>query len=599
MIRFAKACESMPPRQPSSCVLRFDSFELDLQAGELRKQGKKLRLQGQPFEILAALMMRAGQLVTRAELRAEIWPADTFVDFDHSLHNAVARIRETLGDSPQTPRYVETLPRRGYRFVAPVETIWKAGPPTATGEVHYPGTGAIQSLVVLPLDDHCEDAGHEYFADGMTEALITTLAKIKALRVISRTTAMQYRGARKPLPQIARELNVAAVIEGSVLRAGNRVRIAVQLINALTDQHLWAESYERDFRDILILQADIARQVAEEIWIFLTPEERTSLGTARPVNPEAHELHLKARFFWNKRTEEGVRKALVHFRRAIDIDPLYARGYAGLADCYNILGYYCELSPGDAYPKARAAATKSLELDEHLAEAHAALGVVKRDYEWDWEGAEIDFQRAMELNPGYVEAYHWHSTLLCMRGRPAESIQEKEKALSMDPLSVVILTDVARMFYFSRIYDQAVVRYRAALDLDPSFVAAHIGLARVYEQQGRFDLAIPELKTSVRLAPDSALAFARLGQGFAVAGNIDEAQKAIGQLKALSAQRYVSPYHIASILAAMRSWDEAFEWFEQAYQERSISLGYLNIEPQLDELHSDPRFQALVRKVGC
>jgi TolB-like protein/DNA-binding SARP family transcriptional activator len=597
VIRFAKVCELMPPRQPSDFVLRFDSFELDPHAGELRRQGKKLRLQGQPFQTLAALMMRAGQLVTRAELRAEIWPADTFVDFDHSLHNAIARVRETLGDSPQTPRYIETLPRRGYRFIAPVETIRKAGPATATGEVHY--AGAIQSLVVLPFDDHCGDAGHEYFADGMTEALITNLAKIKALRVISRTTAMQYRGARKSLPQIARELNVVAVIEGSVLRVGNRVRIAVQLINALTDQHLWAESYERDFRDILTLQADIARQVAEAIWIFLTPEERALLGTARRVNPEAHELYLKARYFWNKRTEEGVRKALVHFRRAIDIDPLYARGYAGLADCYNILGYYCELSPGDAYPKARAAATKSLELDEHLAEAHAALGVVKRDYEWDWEGAETDFQRAMELNPGYVEAYHWHSTLLCIRGKPAESIQEKEKALTMDPLSVVILTDIARMFYFSRVYDQAVVRYRAALDLDPSFVVAHIGLARVYEQQGRFDLAIPVLKTSVRLAPDSALAFASLGQGFAVAGNIDGARKTIEQLKALSAQRYVSPYDIASIHTGMRSWDEAFEWFEQAYQERSISLGYLNIEPQLDELHSDPRFQALVRKVGC
>ena len=589
----------MPTSQSTNLVLRFDSFELDPHAGELRKHGKRLRLQGQPFQTLAALMMHAGQLVTREELRAEIWPADTFVDFDHGLHNAIARVRETLGDSHQSPRYIETLPRRGYRFIAPVETIRKADPMPISRDIGRASTSPIQSLVVLPLDDHSGDAGHDYFVDGMTEALITNLAKIKALRVISRTTAMQYRGARKSLPQIAQELNVDAVIEGSVLRAGNRIRIAVQLINAVTDQHLWAESYERDFRDILTLQADIARQVAEEIRIRLTPEERALLGTARRVNPEAHELHLRARYFWNKRTDEGVGKALTNFRKAIDIDPLYAQGYAGLADCYNILGYYSEVSPGDAYPKAKAAALKALELDEHLAEAHVALAVVKRDYEWDWDGSEVHFHRAMELNPGYVEAYHWHSTLLCMRGWAAESIREKERALTMDPLSVVILTDIARMHYFSRDYDQSVVQYRAALDLDPTFVAIHIGIAQVHVQQGRLDLAIPELQTGLRLAPDSTLALSRLGYGYAAAGDIDGARKTIEQLKALSAQRYVSAYDIACIYTGMGSLDEAFGCFQQAFRERSISLGYLKVEPQLDPLRSDERFHALARSVGC
>src|ERR1700733_1618058 len=303
-------------------MLRFDIYELDVRAGELRKWGKRLRLQGQPLQVLATLLKRAGDLVTREELRDEIWPADTFVDFDHSLHNAVARIRETLGDSAECPRFIETLPRRGYRFIGRVDDV-KTEP---RGLPEDRGTHKIQSLAVLPLDDHSGEPGYEYFADGMTEALITNLAKIKALRVISRTSAMRYKGARKSLPQIARELNVDAVIEGSVLRSDDRVRIAVQLIDAATDLHLWAESYERDFADILSLQNEISRQVANEVRIILTPEEDAQLTRARRINPEAHELYLKARYHWNKRTEESVRKALAYFQRAIDLDPTYAQG---------------------------------------------------------------------------------------------------------------------------------------------------------------------------------------------------------------------------------------------------------------------------------
>ncbi len=351
-------------------LLRFDIFELDVRASELRKGGTKLRLQGQPLQVLAILLKRAGELVTRQELRAEIWPADTFVDFDHSLHNAIARIRETLGDSADAPRYIETLPRRGYRFI---ESVDEVKPEAPTSQLRHNCDGdarGIQALAVLPLEDLSGEPGREYFADGMTEALITCLAKIKALRVISRTSAMQYKGVRKSLPQIARELNVDAVIEGSVLRSGERVRITAQLIHS-SDQHLWAESYERDFRDILSLQSEIARQVAHEVRIVLTPEERDRLGIARQVNPEAHELYLKARHFWNKRTEENVRKALSYFHQAIDNDPTYPQGYAGLADSYNILGYYNALPPNEAYPKGKAAALKALELDDSLAEPHA------------------------------------------------------------------------------------------------------------------------------------------------------------------------------------------------------------------------------------
>ncbi|MGC2197824.1 MAG: tetratricopeptide repeat protein [Terriglobales bacterium] len=583
---------------PAARVLRFDIFELDLHAGELRKRGVKLRLQGQPLQVLAALLMRAGDLVTREELRAEIWAADTFVDFDHSLHNAVARIREALGDSAETPRYIETLPRRGYRFI---ERVAEVDPETSHSPLRHSGRvdpRAIQAVAVLPLEDLSGAPDHDYFADSMTEALITSLAKIKALRVISRTSAMQFKGARKSLPQIARDLNVDAVIEGSVLRSGERVRITAQLIHATSDQHLWAESYERDFRDILSLQSEIARQVADQVRIILTPEERARLGSSRQVNPEAHDCYLKARYYWNKRTEDSVKKALAYFHQAIDHDPTYAQGYAGLADSYNILGYYNSLSPLEAYPKGKAAALKALELDDSLAEPHATLGVVKRDFEWDWSGAEQEFQRAIELNPGCVQAYHWCSTLLSMLGRQAEALREKTRALAMDPLSVVIRTDLARMFYFSRDYDQSFEQYRAALEMDPNFAFAHLWLAQVYQQKSRFAEALSELKTGMRLCSDSPFALAKLGHGYAVAGRSVEALAVLDQLDALSSQKYVSPYDIAMVYVGLQENDEAFAWLQRAFEQRSLWLGYLNVEPQLDPLRSDPRFRELLRRIG-
>ena len=582
-------------RDPASgaLVLRFDIFELDLRLGELRKRGVKLRLQGQPLQVLAALLEHAGDLVTREEMRSRIWPADTFVDFDHSLHNAIARLREVLGDSADQPRYIETLPRRGYRFIAEVTSA-----PSRPDSRRQADKRRIQAIAVLPLEDLSGDKNREYFADGMTEALITNLAKIKALRVISRTSAMQYKGVRKSLPQIASELKVDAVMEGSVMRSGERVRINAQLIDAANDQHLWAESYERDFRDILSLQNEIAGQVADQVRIILTPEERTLLGRVRPVDPEAHELLLKARYQWNKRAQESVKKALVCFQSVIDRDPTYAQGYAGLSDCYNILGYYSALPPAEAYPKARAAALKALSLDETLAEPHASLGVVKRDFEWDWAGAEAEFEKAIQLNAGYVEAYHWRSTLHSMLGRHPEALREKKHALAMDPLSVVIRTDLGRMFYFSRNYDQSLAEYRAAIEMDPNFASARLGLAQVHEQKGEFDQAIAECATGVRLSGDTAFALAKLAHSYAAAGRTEQAHSLLERLHDLSRQHYVSPYDLAMIYVALRKHDEAFAGLERAFEQRSLWLGYLKVEPQLDALRPDERFAKLLTRVG-
>ena len=576
---------------PAARLLRFDNFELDTRSGELRKHGVRLRLQGQPLQVLAMLLTRPGDLVTREELREQIWSADTFVDFDHSLHNAIARVRETLGDSAETPRYIETLPRRGYRFIGRVEFIEGNWAGAKNKESQGP---AIRALAVLPLEDLSGEPGHEYFADGMTEALITSLAKIKALRVISRTSAMRYKGAKKLLPQIARELNVDAVIEGSVMRSGERVRITAQLIQARNDQHLWAESYEREFRDILTLQSEIARQIANEVRVIVTPEERARLGEARQVRPEAHDLYLKGRYYWNKRSEENVKRALSYFKQAIDSDPTFAQGYTGVADSYNILGYYNTLSPIEAYPKARAAAAKALQLDNTLAEPHAALGVVKRDFEWDWRGSEREFQHAIELNPGYVDAYHWRSTLFSMLGRHAEAVREKTQALAMDPLSVVVRTDLARMLYFFRDYEQALEHYRAAIAMDENFAIAHMGLAQVYEQQNRFEEAITEFKTGLKLSDESPFALAKLGQGYAIAGRREEAAEIASKLEKIAGQRYVSPYDIGMIHLALKH-EQALEWLQKAFEDRSVWIGYLNVDPQLDEIRSEPRFQELLQ----
>jgi TolB-like protein/Flp pilus assembly protein TadD len=584
----------MSSSAPADRVLRFDIYELDTRARELRKRGVKQRLQGQPVQVLAALLKRRGDLVTREELRAEIWPADTFVDFDHSLHNAIARIREALGDSAEAPRFIETLPRRGYRFIAHVEKV-REGPtldtkPLESGS-HLRGTKAI---AVLPLENFSGDAGEDYFADGMTEALITGLAKIKSLRVISRTSAMQYKKAKKPLPQIARELRVEVVIEGSVMRSAERVRIALQLIQAESDQHIWAESYERDFRDILALQSEIAARVADEVRIALTPEDRARLGETRQVNPQAHELFLKARYQWNKRTEENVRKALSYFQSGIDLDPTYAEGYVGLADCYNILGYYNAMSPSEAYPKGRAAALRALQLDGALGEAHASLGAVNRDFEWDWKAAEKEFDRALELNHNCAEAYHWRGTLFSLQGRHVEALKDKEKALTIDPLSVVVRTDLGRMFYYAGDYERALEHYRAALEMDASFSIAHLGVAQVYEQNRYYEQAIEELRTAVQLSARSTFALARLAHGYALAGQLDEARAILKELYASSKQKYVSCYDVAVIHLALHDIHESFMWLQRAIEERSPWLGYIKVEPQLDTLRSEPRFQKLL-----
>jgi len=455
----------------------------------------------------------------------------------------------------------------------------------------------IEALAVLPLENLSGDPEEEYFADGMTEALIADLAKIRALRVPSRTSVMQYKKAKKPLREIARELNVDAIVEGSVTRSGNRVRITAQLIEAKKDRHMWAESYERDLPDILALQGEVARAIAREIRIHVTPEERGRLSRTGSVNPEAYQAYLKGSYYSSKRTEEALARGIAYFEQAIETDPGYALAYAGLADSYSLLVRYGAVRPSEAMPKAKAAAKKALELDNTLAEAYASLAYASLHYDWDWQTAERQFQRAIELAPNYETAHQWYARYLTAMGRFDEAIAEVKRAQELEPLSLIINSAVGYAYYFARRYDQAIAESRKALEMDANFSRAHFNLGLAYEQKKMFPQAIASFQKAIA-SSGGPLMEAALGHAYAVAGRRAEAQEVLDRLIELSKQRYVSAYQIATIYAGLGETDQAFAWLEKAYGERNNWLAYLKVDPIFDGLRSDSRFAALVRRVG-
>jgi len=462
-----------------------------------------------------------------------------------------------------------------------------------------PGGGPprIESLAVLPLENLSRDPEQEYFADGMTEELTTSLAQVSALRVISRTSVMRYKGTKKPLPEIARELNVDAVVEGSVLRWGNRVRITAQLIDARADRHLWSQSYERDLHDVLALQDEVARAIAAAIKIKLTPQEELHLTSARSVNPEAYELYLKGRYHWNKRTEEELKKGIEYFQEAIEKDPNYAQAYSGLADAYIVLNLRGYTSPKETNASAKSAATKALAIDSTLAEAHTSLARVLAN-NWDWPAADVEFKRAIELNPGYLEAHHAYSHYLIAMGRTAESLTESKRALQLAPLDTTMGEHLGWHYLMAREVDQSIDANRKVLDLDPNTTLAHYILGQAYEEKSMYTEAIAEFQRAVTLSNGAPETLMGLGHAYAVAGKKGEALKIRGQLVALSKQRYVSPVYMALICTGLGEKDQAFTWLNKAYEERSAMLIYLKLEPRLDPLRSDPRFADLLRRVG-
>jgi len=643
------------PGTPSR--VKFCDFVADFDSFELRKHGIRLRLQDQPFQVLKLLLDHPGQLVTREQLRMELWTESTFVDFDAGLNAAVRRLRDALNDSADEPRYIETLPRHGYRFIAPVEVFGQATAnvrqdvPLGFGDggdgqqsvamsaeqvsdpvIDQPtkprapwrlvaacvlvaavimaavalrsrvfakrsGDGRVYSIAVLPLQNLSGDPSQDYFADAMTDALITNLAQSKSLRVISSTSSMRYKGVHKPLPEIAHELNVSVIVEGSVIRSGNQVRITAQLLDATKDQHLWARRYDRDLKDVLNLQNDLASAVAREVIGRLTPDDESRLtAITRPVNPEAYEASLKGRYYWNKRSLEGFNKGLALFQQAIQADPTYAPAYAGMADCYNFLGLGMGSMPPREYAqKAKEAAQKALELDENLAKAHAARGFTLYRYDWNWPQAEQEYRRALELDPHDIIVRGWFADLLSFLGRRQEAEAQREQVRDLDPLSIQAVRSVAGAYSAANQHDKAIDYYKKAIASEPDSFRMRMDLGGVYLQAERYEDATEEFQQVLTLSGPSVYPLARLGYSYALWGKTAEAERILGQLKKEHRPGYVS-YAIAEICEALGRKEEALFWLEKAYDERAAQMIGLNRD--FDSLRSDSRFQDLVRRVG-
>lgn len=458
----------------------------------------------------------------------------------------------------------------------------------------------IRSLAVLPLENLSRNPEEEFFADGMTDALITTMAQIGRLRVISRTSVMRYKAVRKPLPEIARELRVEAVVEGTVMRSGNRVRIAAQLIHAPTDTHLWAKNYESDLRDILAVQSDVAQAIAHEIEIKLTPQEQARFAATRTVDPEAYEAFLKGRYYWYRRSPEALKKALEYLQRAIAKDPTYPLAHAGVADVYNSLGWdlYAVLPPVQAFPEAKAAAKKALELDPNCAEAHAALGWAAAGYDWDWVTAEKEFRRAIELKPQYGPVHIWYSHFLKVMERPKESFEESKRAIQCDPLGLILNLHMGWYYLYDREYEQAVEQLRKTLELEPGFILARLFLGEAYEQMGVFEEAIAEFEKAANLSGRHPIYLAGLGHGYALSGQRDEALKTIEELQQISNQAYVPARGIAEIYIGLGDKDQAFAWLDKALKQRNGWLIHVKGNPRYVSMRSDPRFQDLLRRMN-
>jgi TolB-like protein/DNA-binding winged helix-turn-helix (wHTH) protein/Flp pilus assembly protein TadD len=643
--------ESLPPNS----VVRFGTYEVSLQSGEVRKAGLRIRVQQQPIKLLEVLLEHPGEVVTREELRSRVWPNESFGDFDQALNIAIGKLRSALGDSAENPRFIETLPKRGYRFIADVSVLdadarprrpesvagdlpgsqgektdlghrlqeaglavpAKRRPWLTSGVVvalalvlslsilsvwlfrsRGPAPAGIRSLAVLPLENLSGDVSQNYFADGMTDELITGLAQISALRVISRTSVMIYKGARKPLPQIARELNVDAVVEGTVLRSGDQVRITAQLIEASTDKHLWSQSYEGELRDTLALQSRVASAIADQIRINLTPREQAALRNVKVVNPEAYESYLKGRYFWNKRTADGLKAALAYFKQATEEDPKYAKAYSGLADAYALLGdwQYAVMTPKEAFPKAKAAAIKALELDNTLGEAHNSLAFVLDGFDWDLDAGGKEFQRAIELNPGYATAHHWYAWHLTLLGRFDEAITEMRKAESLDPLSLIINADLAELLGLAHSYDNSIRQSLKTIEMDPNFALAHNQLAQAYLQKHMYAEAVAELQKAVQLSGDSPTCIANLARAYVASGKRSEAVKLLDVLKKRSSTGFSNASEIAMIYASLGDTDQAMNWLDKGFEAR-FNPGVL-LRPGFDPLRSDPRFQQLVHRIG-
>jgi TolB-like protein/DNA-binding winged helix-turn-helix (wHTH) protein len=641
----------MPKPQETRPQVSFGPFTVDFRSAELKKHDVRVKIQDRPFEILTILLERPGEVVTRDELRNRLWPEGTFVDFDNNISASIGKLRGALSDSAATPRYIETV-GRGYRFIADLtqvpETFEAPRPmlvPQAGAQVSAPRTmqespprahriwmpvaGAVAflalagflvysllsrtpsrrpsekvMLAVLPFSNLTGDTTQEYFSDGLTEEMITQLGRLDTQRigVIARTSVMSYKNTRQPLPRIAQELGVQYVLEGSVRRYAERIRIAAQLVGAQDQSHLWAREYDRQLSDVLTLQSEIAETIAGEIQVALGANwKRPAVVRSGPLSPrsyKAYDLYLQGRYYWNKRSPDGFRKALELFQQATENDPGYARAYAGLADSYAMMSNYGFAPATDCMPKARAAALKALQSDDSLAEAHTSLAVIAQDYDWDWQMAEKEYRRAIELNANYATAHHWYAEYLAYQGRFDEALAESERARELDPLSLIIAADNGAIFYFSRQYDRAIERFRAVLEMDPGFTRAHLLIA-AYAQKGQFAAALADIEAWRHTAGDRPWIAGWEAYVYGRAGERAKAWQALQKVEELSRKWQVDPTQFMIVsYSGIGDKEKCLAWLEKASRERTNIPTGLKVDPLYDSLRSDPRFQQLLRRVG-
>jgi TolB-like protein/DNA-binding winged helix-turn-helix (wHTH) protein/Tfp pilus assembly protein PilF len=617
-------------------VYQFGPFVLDASKRRLLRDGEVVRLTPKAFETLLALVEMRGKTIEKDELLKRVW-GDTVVE-ENNLNQSITALRKALGDSRSESQYIATIPGLGYRFVADVQEESPAETSTETaaspvvaesrmarsrrpwligasvlvvvlvltlGLISWarrpePERFKISSVMVLPLENLSGDPSQEYFADGMTDALIGDLARINGLRVISRTSSMHYKGKSKPLPEIASELKVDGVVEGTVQRSGDRVLVRAQLIHATSDTHLWVQTYERDVKDVLSMQREIAQAIAREVQAKTASHNALDATAQRPVRPKAFDDYLQGRYlYWNKRTEENLAKAIEHFQNAIREDPGYALPYAGLADCYNAMGavQVGAMPPLEARKRAEEAATKALALDSGLAEAHASLGYVNH-FNWNWNAAEQSFKRALELNPNYANAHNLYASHLMARGLIAESIATSNRARELDPFSLSISVQRGFLLENARRYDEAIEQLRSVIAMDPNHYQAYWTLGHTYAASGRFAEAVTAAEKAVALSDRVPGALGVLGLVYGLAGRRDDATRVLNELLELNKQRYVTPAALVNVYIGLGDKERALTWLEKAYEERSNYIAYLNVFPIVDPLRSDPRFAGLLQKVG-
>jgi TolB-like protein/Tfp pilus assembly protein PilF len=583
----------MVPSTFPGAVVRFGVFEFHPKSGELLKQGRRVRLSGQPAQILAFLLRRPGGMVPREELRKALWPADTYVNFDQSLNAAMKRLRHALSDSPDKPVFIETIPRRGYRFIAPT---------SASGEAALAATGpanVVHSIAVLPFENATADPEADYLVDGLTESIINALSRLPALRVLARSTVFRYRGKPVDCRTLGRKLRVSAVLLGRISQRGDQLMIGTELVEVESGCLIWGEQFSRKLSDILLIEAELSVKISENLRSELAGTTNESSPPRRQTrNTEAYQDYLKGRYHWNRMAAGGLRKSIEYFQHALEKDPAFALAHAGLADSLCLLAFFDLVPPAEALPKAKQSAMRALDLDGDLAEAYASLASIMKVYDRDWIAAERLYVQALRLNPNYVHAYRGYAALLASTGRIAESVIQMRQAQDMDPLSVVVSMEMGWNFFIAREYDQAIEQALRVTHLDPEFPSAQYILGLAYEQKGRFAEARDALERSLAGSHGHAAGPASLGHLFGVTGQREEALRMLDELNLLASRGYVAPFWHSIVYAGLGDVDAAIRHLERSYAESDVWLVWLNTEPRLDSLRSDPRFRHLLLRAG-